>query len=120
MKSEELRLSQTPRFHTVHPSFASANKSVVLNAFRNRAEGLFDTSPPFEVCIVLRRKPNDLATTWNVRPSNNVTSATCIMTDTDKPKIEELAGEVALWNSYREARRVQGIDIAQLYADLAA
>jgi len=42
------------------------------------------------------------------------------MTDTDKPKIEELADEVALWNSYREARRVRGIDIAQLYADLAA
>ena len=58
--------------------------------------------------------------TRNVGTSNNITSATCTMSDADKPKIEELADEVALWNSYREARRVQGIDIAQLYADLAA
>src|SRR5271167_247946 len=42
------------------------------------------------------------------------------MSDTDKPKIEELAQEMALWNSYREARRVKGIDVAQLFADLSA
>jgi len=42
------------------------------------------------------------------------------MSDTDKPKIEELAGEMALWNSYREARRAKGIDVAQLFADLSA
>jgi hypothetical protein len=42
------------------------------------------------------------------------------MNDTDKPKIEELAQEVAFWNRYWEARRIEGIDIAQLYADLAA
>ena len=41
------------------------------------------------------------------------------MTDTHKPKIEELPDEVALWKSYREARRVKGLDIAKLYADLA-
>jgi hypothetical protein len=52
--------------------------------------------------------------------SNNMASATCTMNDTDKPKIEELAQEVAFWNRYREARRIEGIDIAQLYADLAA
>jgi hypothetical protein len=47
-------------------------------------------------------------------------TATSTMNDADKPKIEELVDEVALWNSYREARRAKGIDIAQLYADLAA
>jgi hypothetical protein len=47
-------------------------------------------------------------------------SASSTMNDTDKPKIEELAQEVAFWNRYREARRIEGIDIAQLYADLAA
>ena len=47
-------------------------------------------------------------------------SATCTMNDADKPKIEELAQEVAFWNHYREARRIEGIDIAQRYADLAA
>jgi len=58
--------------------------------------------------------------TWNVGPSNNGTSATCIMSDTDKPKIEELTDEMALWNSYREARRLKGIDVEQLFADLTA
>jgi hypothetical protein len=42
------------------------------------------------------------------------------MNDADKPKIEELAQEVALWNSYREARRIEGIDITEFYADLAS
>lgn len=42
------------------------------------------------------------------------------MSDADKPKIEELADEVALWNFYREAHRVKGFDIAQFYVDLAA
>jgi hypothetical protein len=40
--------------------------------------------------------------------------------DADKPKIEELAQEMAFGNRYREARRIEGIDIAQFYADLAA
>jgi hypothetical protein len=43
-----------------------------------------------------------------------------MMSDTDKPKIGELAEEMALWNSYREARRAKGIDVAQLFADLSA
>lgn len=47
-------------------------------------------------------------------------SATCTMNDADKPKTEELAQEVAFWNHYREACRIEGIDIAQRYADLAA
>lgn len=55
----------------------------------------------------------------NVGASNNVPSATCTMSDADKPKIEELADLVALWNSYREIRRVKGFDVAQFYADLA-
>jgi hypothetical protein len=58
--------------------------------------------------------------TRSVGASNNMASATCTMTDADKPKIEELAQEVAFWNRYREARRIEGIDIAQFYADLAA
>ncbi len=59
-------------------------------------------------------------TTRSVGASNNMASATCTMNDTDKPKIEELAQEAAFWNHYREARRIEGIDIAQFYADLAA
>ena len=58
--------------------------------------------------------------TRNVGTSNNITSATCTMSDADKPRIEELAQEVAFWSQYREARRIEGIDIAQFYADLAA
>jgi hypothetical protein len=42
------------------------------------------------------------------------------MSDADKPKIEGIADEVALWNFYRETHRVKGFDIAQFYADLAA
>jgi hypothetical protein len=42
------------------------------------------------------------------------------MSKGDKPKIEELADEAALWDSYREARQNVGIDITQFYADLAA
>jgi hypothetical protein len=42
------------------------------------------------------------------------------MNDTDKPKIEELAQEVAFWNRYRESHRIEGIDIARFYADLGA
>ena len=38
----------------------------------------------------------------------------------EKPKIEQLAVEVAFWHAYREAYRANGIDIAQFYADLAA
>ena len=42
------------------------------------------------------------------------------MSDTDKPKIEELAEEVALWNTYREVHRANGTDIAQVFTKLAA
>jgi hypothetical protein len=42
------------------------------------------------------------------------------MSDADKPKIEELGELVALWNSYREGRRVKGFDVAQSYAAWAA
>ncbi len=38
----------------------------------------------------------------------------------EKPKIEQLAVEMAFWHAYREAYRAKGIDIAQFYADLAA
>jgi hypothetical protein len=38
----------------------------------------------------------------------------------EKPKIEQLTGELALWHAYREGRRAKGIDIAQFYEDLAA
>jgi hypothetical protein len=38
----------------------------------------------------------------------------------EKPKIEELAMEVAFWRAYREAYRTKGVDIAQFYAELAA
>lgn len=41
------------------------------------------------------------------------------MTESEKPKIEELPDEVALWKGYREARRAKGLDIAKLYTDLA-
>jgi hypothetical protein len=41
------------------------------------------------------------------------------VTDTDKPKIEELPDEVALWKAHREARRADGFDIAKFYTDLA-
>ena len=58
--------------------------------------------------------------TRSVGASNNMASATCTMNDADKPKIEELTQEVAFWIRYREARRIEGFDIAQFYADLAA
>jgi hypothetical protein len=41
------------------------------------------------------------------------------MSDADKPKIQELAVEVALWNSYRELRRAKGFDVAKFYLDMA-
>ncbi len=42
------------------------------------------------------------------------------MNEIDKPKIEELAEELALWNTYREIRRAKKIDIAHRYAEWAA
>jgi hypothetical protein len=41
------------------------------------------------------------------------------VTDTGKPKIEELPDEVAFWKAYRETRRAKGFDIAKFYTDLA-
>jgi hypothetical protein len=41
------------------------------------------------------------------------------VTETNKPKIEELPDEVALWKAYREVRRAKGFDIAKFYTDLA-
>jgi hypothetical protein len=41
------------------------------------------------------------------------------VTDTEKPKIEELPDEVALWKVYREARQAKGFDIAKFYNELA-
>jgi hypothetical protein len=38
----------------------------------------------------------------------------------EKPRIEQLTSELALWHAYREGRRANGIDIAQFYEDLAA
>ena len=42
------------------------------------------------------------------------------MRNTGKPKIEELADELALWNTYREVHRAKGTDIARLFTKLAA
>jgi len=42
------------------------------------------------------------------------------MSTAEKPQIEELADELSLWNGYREVYRAKGLDIAQLYAELAA
>ena len=42
------------------------------------------------------------------------------MSDTDKPKIEELADELALWNTYREIRRGKGINVDRIFTELAA
>jgi len=42
------------------------------------------------------------------------------MTGTDKPKIEDLADEQALWNTYRELRRRRGINVDQLFPEWAA
>jgi hypothetical protein len=42
------------------------------------------------------------------------------MTDIDKPKIEDLPQEVALWTTFREVRRARGQDIDRLYAEWAA
>lgn len=42
-----------------------------------------------------------------------------VMTDTYKPKIEELPEEVASWKSYRETCRSKQIDTVKLYVDLA-
>jgi len=41
------------------------------------------------------------------------------MSNADKPKIGELLEEVALWEAYRDARRVKGFDVSKLYLDLA-
>jgi hypothetical protein len=41
------------------------------------------------------------------------------VTDTDKPKNEELPDEVAFWKAYREARRAMGFDIVKFYTDLS-
>ena len=41
------------------------------------------------------------------------------MSDIEKPRIEELADEVALWNSYRQVHLAKGIDVT-LYGELAA
>jgi len=41
------------------------------------------------------------------------------VTDTDRPKIEELQVGVAFWKAYREARRAKGFDVAKFYTDLA-
>ena|ERR1700730_1895452 len=42
------------------------------------------------------------------------------MTQIDKPKIEDLADELAFWNAYREARLAKGIDVARQYTNWAA
>jgi hypothetical protein len=42
------------------------------------------------------------------------------MSNTGKPKIEELAGELILWNAYRDVHRAKGTDIAQVFTRLAA
>lgn len=42
------------------------------------------------------------------------------MEKTDKPRIEELAGEAELWNAYREVWRSRGFDVARLHAEWAA
>jgi hypothetical protein len=39
------------------------------------------------------------------------------MNEIDKPKIDELAQELAFWNSYRERFRRRGIDIAKEHAE---
>ena len=41
------------------------------------------------------------------------------MTDTDKPKIEDLPEEVAFWKSYRETCRAKKIDAVKGFMDLA-
>jgi hypothetical protein len=41
------------------------------------------------------------------------------MTGTSKPKIEELADEVAAWKTYREICRSKKIDAVKVYMDLA-
>jgi hypothetical protein len=41
------------------------------------------------------------------------------MTDSNKPKIEELADEVAAWKSYRDICRGKPIDTIKVYMDLA-
>jgi hypothetical protein len=41
------------------------------------------------------------------------------MSDIEKPKIEELADELALWNTYRELRRSKGLDVDKIFAELA-
>lgn len=41
------------------------------------------------------------------------------MTDTDKPRIEDLPEEVAFWKCYREICRSKKIDTIKLYMDLA-
>jgi hypothetical protein len=38
----------------------------------------------------------------------------------EKPKIEELAEELAFWNTYREVCRARKVDIARLYSEWAA
>jgi hypothetical protein len=42
------------------------------------------------------------------------------MVQTDKPRIEDLAGELAFWNDYRTARLNRGIDVARQYANWPA
>src|SRR5260370_31736091 len=42
------------------------------------------------------------------------------MSNTGKAKIEELAGELILWNAYRDVHRAKGTDIAQVFTRLAA
>jgi hypothetical protein len=41
------------------------------------------------------------------------------MTKADKPGIEELADELTFWNTYRESRRAQRIDVDQFFAEWA-
>jgi len=43
-----------------------------------------------------------------------------VMGKPEKPKIEELAEELAFWNTYREVCRARKVDIARLYSEWAA
>jgi hypothetical protein len=51
-------------------------------------------------------------------PRHNGSSVTAVI-PTDKPKIEDLPEEVAVWKSYREICRGKKIDTIELYMDLA-
>jgi hypothetical protein len=46
-------------------------------------------------------------------------SSNRVMSEPEKPKIEDLADELAFWNTFREIHRAKGFDVARFYADAA-